>query len=367
MTTWLLPKARPISCNDCPAFQRPHMSIRWFAESFTRFLNIINTTFREKIYSRWCCIDRLSRHCFSAIKLRRIIWFTRKSLGCISVPLQEVETKSPVLTITKRQHMKRQHWSVEMTSKIINYAVWTGMLFSALSVSRIVPSSDAQQSAASASDALKRAHVLDRLNEAMPAEYKGIAPGFVLDPAWPQPLPHHWVIGDVGGIAVDKHDHIWVYHRPRSVSSTDSGIEGVAGTDAKGNPISALGFPRPYGQINGCCAPAPSVLVFDKAGKLLQSWGGPGDPDFLETKCRQQDGCVWPAREHGIYVDGNDFVYVAGNGQARNFHGQFPWAPNFGNDSQILKFKSDGTFLYQIGTAGAKGPNSNDTNGCVNR
>ena len=112
--------------------------------------------------------------------------------------------------------------------------------------------------------------------------------------------------------------------------------------------------------------PAPSMLVFDKAGKLLQAWGGPGDPGFCETKCRQQDGCVWPAREHGIYVDQNDFVYIAGNGQARNFHGQYPWAPNFGNDSQILKFKTDGTFVYQIGTAGAKGPNSNDTNGGVN-
>src|SRR5260370_27391611 len=65
MDTWSLPKARPISCNDCPAFQRHHMSIRWFAESFTLLLNLINTTFREKIYTRWCCIDRLSWHRFS--------------------------------------------------------------------------------------------------------------------------------------------------------------------------------------------------------------------------------------------------------------------------------------------------------------
>ena len=64
-------------------------------------------------------------------------------------------------------------------------------------------------------------------------------------------------------------------------------------------------------------------------------------------------------------VDHNDFVYVAGNGQAANFHGRFPWAPNFGNDSQVLKFKMDGTFVYQIGNAGAKGPNSNDTNGGI--
>ena len=253
-----------------------------------------------------------------------------------------------------------------MTSKIIKYILWTGTLVTTLSVMRLVPLFAAQQSATSAKEALQKANVLDRLAQSKAAEHKGIAPDFVLDPAWPQPLPHHWVIGDVGGIAVDKHDNIWVYHRPRSVTSTDSGMQGAAGKDAKGNSISALGFPRPYGQLNGCCMPAPSVLVFDKAGKLLRSWGGPGDPGFLQTKCREQDGCVWPAREHGIYVDQNDFVYVAGNGQARNFHGQYLWAPNFGNDSQILKFKTDGTFIYQIGTPGAKGPNSNDVSGGIN-
>ena len=216
-----------------------------------------------------------------------------------------------------------------------------------------------------ATEALQKARALERLAEGTPAHRQG-APSFVLDPAWPKPLPHNWIIGDVGGIFVDKRDHIWVYHRPRSLGSTDSGMQGEAGKDAKGRPISPLGFPRPYGQLAGCCMPAPSVLVFDKAGNLLQSWGGPGDPGFLEKKCREQDGCVWPAREHGIYVDQNDFVYIAGNGQARNFHGQYPWAPNFGNDSHVLKFKTDGTFVLQIGKAGSKGPNSNDTNGGVN-
>jgi hypothetical protein len=36
------------------------MSFRCCSESLTRRLNVINTTFREKTYSRWCCIDRLS-------------------------------------------------------------------------------------------------------------------------------------------------------------------------------------------------------------------------------------------------------------------------------------------------------------------
>src|SRR5713101_6253812 len=57
-----LPKARPISCNDCPAFQRRHTSVLCAAESPTRFPWLINTTFEEKIHIRWCCIDRLSSH-----------------------------------------------------------------------------------------------------------------------------------------------------------------------------------------------------------------------------------------------------------------------------------------------------------------
>ena len=197
----------------------------------------------------------------------------------------------------------------------------------------------------------------------------GTAPSFVPDPGWPKPLPNNWIIGEVGGLTVDSHDNIWVYHRPRSLNSTDSGAQGEAGKNAKGQPVSALGHPRPYGQLSGCCVPAPSVLQFDKAGNLLQAWGGPGDPGFLEKRCPAKEGCYWPGREHGIFVDHNDFVWIAGNGEIDRGtnSGEYPWAANFGgNDSQILKFKSDGTFVLAIGSQGMKKPNSNDTNGGIN-
>src|SRR3984893_6524825 len=80
MDTWSLPKARPISCNDCPAFQRHHISVRWFTESFTRLRCAINTTFREKIYSRWCCIDRLSWHLLSECGPAECLGFSRSFL-----------------------------------------------------------------------------------------------------------------------------------------------------------------------------------------------------------------------------------------------------------------------------------------------
>ena len=186
------------------------------------------------------------------------------------------------------------------------------------------------------------------------------APQFVVDPGWPKTLPNNWRLGQIGGLFVDQHDNIWVYHRPRSLNSNEAGALDVAGTDSAGRPVSALGHPRPYGRYSGCCIPAPSVLQFDKEGNLLRAWGGPADPGFLEENCKESEGCQWPAREHGIYVDHNDFVYISGNGE--DFTGQFPWAAKFGNDSHVLKFTADGEFVYQIGHAGMDGPNSDDTN-----
>ena len=112
------------------------------------------------------------------------------------------------------------------------------------------------------------------------------APSFIIDPTWPKPLPHNWRIGQVGGIAVDKHDNIWVYHRPRSLSASAAGGLGVAGTNVDGIAVDGLGNSRVFAELtSGCCVPAPSVLKFDQQGNLLDSWGGPSDPDFLEEKC----------------------------------------------------------------------------------
>ena len=193
----------------------------------------------------------------------------------------------------------------------------------------------------------------------------GSAPSFVVDPSWPKHLPNDWRIGQVGGIAVDSHDNVWVYHRPRSLEPSAAAGLGVAGTNADGVPIDGLGNPRPFAeQSAGCCVPAPSVLKFDAEGNLLDAWGGPQDPGFLETSCRVEDGCVWPGREHGIFVDHNDYVYISGNGT--NWTGQFPFAATHGDDSHVLKFTAEGEFVYQIGHAGRDGPDSENIDGGPN-
>jgi hypothetical protein len=31
---------------------------------------------------------------------------------------------------------------------------------------------------------------------------------FKVDPLWPKPLPNHWLVGAVAGVAVDSQDHV---------------------------------------------------------------------------------------------------------------------------------------------------------------
>jgi hypothetical protein len=138
------------------------------------------------------------------------------------------------------------------------------------------------------------------------------APKFKVDASWPKELPSNWIMGQVGGMAVDRHDHIWVLQRP-SLNTVDE--LGAAQT-----PPWSL-----------CCFAAPPVLEFDAQGNLLRSWGGPGA------------GFDWPKREHGIYVDKDDNVWIGGADPS---------------DRHLLKFKNDGHFLMQIGHPSSDPPNS---------
>ena len=51
----------------------------------------------------------------------------------------------------------------------------------------------------------------------------GEVPTFAVEAAWPKPLPNNWILGQVGGITVDWQGHIWVIHRPRSLTDDEQG------------------------------------------------------------------------------------------------------------------------------------------------
>jgi len=216
------------------------------------------------------------------------------------------------------------------------------------------------------SEVLKSAGVIDRLSNKTGVYHKsatGTTPGFVVDASWPKPLPNNWLLGQIGGLYVDHHDHIWVYNRPRTMTTEEAGLEGpVAGAkDEKGQPIDGMGHVRTYGPVADCCKAAPSVLEFDTDGKLLRSWGGPSDPGFIGGKCKAEAGCIWPNTEHGIYIDQNDNVWLSGSSAAVG--PDVPWTTNkSGGDGFVLKFDMDGNFKLRIGGT-PTGPKSNDTNG----
>jgi len=194
------------------------------------------------------------------------------------------------------------------------------------------------------------------------------APSFKVDPLWPKPLPNHWILGSVTGVAVDAQDHIWLVHR---------------GADSL-NARTEIGLATNPPTAETCCAPAPPVLEFDQAGTLVGHWGGAGQ------------GYEWPQSPGGITIDakGNVWITAAGvndssanrgrpapdesggratgaagggaaaaGGQAqgnRGARGGTP-APPRPQDAHVLKFSRTGQFLLQIGHAGKVEGNDSQT------
>jgi DNA-binding beta-propeller fold protein YncE len=135
-------------------------------------------------------------------------------------------------------------------------------------------------------------------------------PVFEVDPNWPK-LPNNWVMGNVSKIVVDKHDNVWIIHRPRTVPADKTA--------------------------------APPVVELDTNGKFVQAWGGEGA------------GYDWPDAEHNIFVDYKDNVWISGSspsGQSKTKR----------SDDMVLKFTNKGKFIMEIGgrtvSKGSTDPNS---------
>ncbi|MBI2876648.1 MAG: hypothetical protein HYY20_07185 [Candidatus Tectomicrobia bacterium] len=130
-------------------------------------------------------------------------------------------------------------------------------------------------------------------------------PKFQVDPFWPKPLPHGWITGEVAGTCVDSRDHLFILNRRKLTEK-----ELRRGT------------------------PAPAVIELSGDGSVLNAWTPPVLPDTL----------------HGCYVDHEDNVWIAGNG-----------------DAIVQKYAHDGsTLLLQIGEKGNFDP-TNQSKTLLNR
>ncbi len=117
-------------------------------------------------------------------------------------------------------------------------------------------------------------------------------PQFAIDPWWPRPLPERWITGRLGGVCVDGHDHVIVTNR-RDLTEEE------AETSLQ----------------------APSVLIFDSAGALVESWSGDWDGR--------------PGTIHGCFADRENNNWITGH-----------------QDGVVQKYSHDGKLLLQIGERG---------------
>jgi hypothetical protein len=92
-------------------------------------------------------------------------------------------------------------------------------------------------------------------------------PRYQADVNWPKPLPDRWVLGGLGGLCVDAQDHVFILNRQDVID----------------------------GDLNGGRM-APSIIEFDPAGNVVNSWG---DPKLLDPRLHSchadPDGNIWVA------------------------------------------------------------------------
>ena len=134
-----------------------------------------------------------------------------------------------------------------------------------------------------------------------------MAPRFEVDPLWPKPMPNHWLFGNSIGVWVDEQDDVWMVHRGEANLNRDE--KGIKNGIAE------------------CCAPAPPVLAFDKAGNLVSTGA---DLDKASTGRHRTTASSSITRAA---------VWIGGNGPG---------------DSHIVKFTKDGKFLAQYGKPNAR-------------
>ena len=124
-----------------------------------------------------------------------------------------------------------------------------------------------------------------------PVRAQGQSPRFEIDPTWPKPLPPGWITGRLGGVCSDGHDHIIVTNR-RDITDEEKETS----------------------------KQAPSVLIFDRAGTLVDSWG---------------DTTTVPATIHGCAADRDNNIWITGS-----------------DDGLLQKYTHAGKLLMEIGKRG---------------
>jgi len=126
---------------------------------------------------------------------------------------------------------------------------------------------------------------------AISSEAQTRAPRYEVDANWPKPFPNQWVIGGLGGLCVDRNDHVFILNRQDVLK----------------------------GELNAGKL-APKIIEFDPEGNVVNGWG---DPNLMDE------------RLHSCHVDADNNIWIGS-------------APS----GMIQKYDHRGKLLQTIGTKG---------------
>jgi DNA-binding beta-propeller fold protein YncE len=207
-----------------------------------------------------------------------------------------------------------------------------------------------------------------------PAFAQNGAPHYEVDAAWPRPLPDRWVLGGLGGVCVDRQDHVVILNRQDVLEGElDAGhmAPQIIEFDPAGNVVHSWSSPLLDKRLHSChfdkdnnfwVAAAPSGVVqkFTHDGsKLLQEIGKRGVLDTSDGTIKGKPLNSPFAQFHmpsSIFVDpGNGDIYVS-DGEGRNSNrrvavmdreGRFlrQWRPDGMDSVHCMTIGNDG-FVY---------------------
>jgi len=135
------------------------------------------------------------------------------------------------------------------------------------------------------------------------------APHYEADLSWPKPFPDRWVLGGLGGVCVDKQDHVFLLNR-----------QDVLDVDLNAGHL------------------APPIIEIDPAGNVVHSWG---DLNVLDP------------RLHSCHFDRDNNMWIGSSpsGMVQKY--------SHGGSKLLLQIGKKGVFDSSDGTAKGKPLNSN--------
>jgi DNA-binding beta-propeller fold protein YncE len=177
-----------------------------------------------------------------------------------------------------------------------------------------------------------------------------------VDPYWPKPLPNRWLTGEVGGICIDRQDHVISLNRLNLTN-----IEKLLGKtaappvieyDGAGNIANSWGdvelLPK---ALHSCTVDRENnIWISGSAGGAIQKWSHDGKTLLLQIGDRT--ACDGPCGEKDSLNDSKVTLNAPADIAVDPSNGDVYVADGYGNH-RVVVFNATGKYLRQWGSAGS--------------